>query len=120
MNKAFLVGVLTLVLLVPSAIAGSQRTQASVLCVELTGNAETRRDVKLRNGSSCAARERKIVLPRGLRGPAGPQGAAAPAVLPGSHAAPQAQPFQPVPPRRSRSAGVRRARMPRRSTASQP
>ncbi len=79
MNKAFLVGVLTLVLLVPSAIAGSQRTQASVLCVELTGDPETRRDVKLRNGSRCAAGERKIVLPRGLRGPAGPRGARGPA-----------------------------------------
>ncbi len=91
MNKAFLVGVLTLVLLVPSAIAGSQRTQASVLCVELKGNAETRRDVKLRNGSSCAAGEQKILLPRGVkgargpvgptgaRGPAGPQGSAGPA-----------------------------------------
>ena len=79
MNKAFLVVALTLVLLVPSAIAGSQRTQASVLCVELTGDAETRRDVKLRNGSRCAAGERKIVLPRGLRGPAGATGPRGPA-----------------------------------------
>ena len=89
MNKAFLVGVLTLVLLVPSAIAGSQRTQASVLCVELTGNAETRRDVKLRNGSKCAAGEQKLNIQgargqRGARGPAGPQGARGPAGPQGS------------------------------------
>jgi Collagen triple helix repeat (20 copies) len=90
MNKAFLVGVLTLVLIVPSAIAGSQRTQASVLCVELIGNAETRRDVKLRSGSRCATGERKIDLPRGVsgprgpRGPAGPQGARGPAGPQGS------------------------------------
>ncbi len=112
MNKAFLVGVLTLVLLVPSAIAGSQRTQASVLCVELTGNAETRRDVKLRNGSSCAAGERKIDLPRGVkgqrgpagapgaRGPAGPQGSAGPAGPAGlaGQAGPPGAPGQAGPP----------------------
>jgi Collagen triple helix repeat (20 copies) len=90
MNKAFLVGVLALVLLVPSAIAGSQRTQASVLCVELTGDAETRRDIKFRNGSKCAVGERKINLPRGVagprgsRGPAGPAGARGPAGPQGS------------------------------------
>jgi hypothetical protein len=55
MNKTLIVGGLILALLVPSAFAGSQRTQASVLCVELRGNADTRRDVKLRNASTCKA-----------------------------------------------------------------
>jgi hypothetical protein len=39
MNKTLIVGGLILALLVPSAFAGSQRTQASVLCVELRGDA---------------------------------------------------------------------------------
>jgi Collagen triple helix repeat (20 copies) len=79
MNKALVVGGLLVALLVPSALAGSQRTQASVLCVELRGDAETRRDVKLRNASRCKAGEQKVTLPRGLRGPRGPAGARGPA-----------------------------------------
>jgi hypothetical protein len=55
MNKTLIVGGLVLALLVPSAFAGSQRTQASVLCVELRGNAETRRDVKLRDEADANA-----------------------------------------------------------------
>ena len=96
MNKTLIVGGLILALLVPSAFAGSQRTQASVLCVELRGSAETRRDVKFRAGSRCARGEQRISIPRGPRGlrglrgltgargpagergPAGPQGAIGP------------------------------------------
>ena len=90
MNKALAVGGLLLVLLVPSAFAGSQSPQATVLCVELQGSAETRFDVKARSGK-CARGERTVALPRGLkgargprgatgaRGPAGPQGPAGPA-----------------------------------------
>jgi hypothetical protein len=75
--KTLAVGALLLVLLIPSAVAGSLRTHAGkVLCVELRGNKETIRDVKFRNTSSCKAGEQKIALPRGLRGPAGPSGAA--------------------------------------------
>lgn len=91
MNKALVVGGLLLALLVPTAFAGSQRTQASVLCVELRGDADTRFDVKLRSGGRCARGERRVALPRGVkgtagrrgppgpRGPAGPQGPAGPA-----------------------------------------
>jgi hypothetical protein len=72
MNKTLIVGGLLLALLVPSAFAGSQRIQASVLCVELRGNAETRFDVKCPPGSRCARGEdRVVVLSRGLRGPRG-------------------------------------------------
>jgi hypothetical protein len=63
MNKTLIVGGLLLALLVPSAFAGSQRTQASVLCVELRGDRETRFDVKLRGGSRCARGERRVALP---------------------------------------------------------
>jgi hypothetical protein len=77
MNKAFVVGGLLLALLVPSALAGSAKTQASgVLCVELQGNADTRFDVKRRPGTKCGRGEDKVVLPRGLRGPRGPRGPA--------------------------------------------
>jgi hypothetical protein len=85
MNKTLIVGALLLALLVPSAFAGSQRSQAAVLCVELRGDAETRRDVKFRNSSSCRAGEQRVALPRGVRGlrgapgPAGPPGQAGPA-----------------------------------------
>jgi hypothetical protein len=64
-NKALVVGGLLLALLVPSAFAssqktqGSQRAQASVLCVELRGDAETRCDGKFRTGSSCKAGEQR-------------------------------------------------------------
>jgi hypothetical protein len=75
--KTLAVGALLLVLLIPSAFAGSQRTHAGkVLCVELRGNKETVRDVKFRNTSKCKRGEQKIALPRGLRGPRGPQGPA--------------------------------------------
>ena len=44
--KTLAVGALLLVLLIPSAFAGSQRTHAvKVLCVELRVNKETVRDV---------------------------------------------------------------------------
>jgi Collagen triple helix repeat (20 copies) len=77
--KMLAAGALLLVLLIPSAFAGSQRTHAAgVLCVELRGNLETRRDVKFRNSNSCKAHEQKIALPRGLKGPRGPQGPAGP------------------------------------------
>ena len=79
MNKMLVVGGLFLALLVPSAFAGSQRTQATVvLCVELHGNPETRFDVKRRPGSKCPRGEGKVTLPRGLRGPRGPAGPAGP------------------------------------------
>jgi Collagen triple helix repeat (20 copies) len=75
--KTLAVAALLLVLLIPSAFAGSQRTHAGkVLCVELRGNKETIRDVKFRNTSKCKRGEQKIALPRGLRGPRGPQGPA--------------------------------------------
>src|SRR5580765_1949329 len=79
MNKMIVVGGLLLALLVPSAFAGSQRTQATVLCVELHGNADTRYDVKRRPGSKCARGEDKVKLPAGAQGPGGPQGPAGPA-----------------------------------------
>jgi Collagen triple helix repeat (20 copies) len=94
MNKMLFVGGLLLALLVPSAFAGSQsaqglqRAQAGNLCVELRGDAETRRDVKYRTGS-CKAGEQRVKLPRGLKGargapgPAGPQGPAGAAGAPG-------------------------------------
>jgi Collagen triple helix repeat (20 copies) len=75
MNKALVVGGLLLVLLVPSAFAGSQSPQATVLCVELRGDADTRFDVKRRNGTRCARGEAKVALPRGLKGPRGARGA---------------------------------------------
>ena len=77
MNKMLVVGGLFLALLVPSAFAGSQRTQATVvLCVELHGNADTRFDVKRRPGNKCVAGEDRVTVPRGLRGPRGPRGPA--------------------------------------------
>jgi collagen triple helix repeat protein len=88
------VGGLLLALLVPSAFAGSQstqglqRAQAGALCVELRGDADTRRDVKYRTGP-CKAGEQRVKLPRGLKGargapgPAGPQGPAGAAGTPG-------------------------------------
>jgi Collagen triple helix repeat (20 copies) len=79
MNKTLVVGGLLLALLVPAAFAGSQRTQATVLCVELQGDADTRFDVKRRPGSRCARGEDKVQLPRGLRGPRGPRGLRGPA-----------------------------------------
>jgi hypothetical protein len=85
MTKTLVVGGLLLALLVPAAFAGSQRSQAGVLCVELRGNADTRRDVKFRNSSRCKAGEQKVEPtrgtrgPRGGRGPAGPAGTAGPA-----------------------------------------
>jgi Collagen triple helix repeat (20 copies) len=96
MNKMLLASGLLLALLVPSAFAGSERSQAGVLCVELRGDADTRFDVKRRPGSRCARGEDRVELPRGVRGttgrrgppgprgpagaqgPAGPQGAAGP------------------------------------------
>jgi hypothetical protein len=78
MNKMLVVAGLFLALLVPAAFAGSQRTQATVLCVELHGNPETRFDVKRRPGSKCPRGEDKVTLPRGLRGPRGPAGPAGP------------------------------------------
>jgi collagen triple helix repeat protein len=74
MNKALVVGGLLLVLLVPSALAGSARTQATVLCVELHGDADTRFDVKRRPGNRCARGEDRVALPRGVRGAAGRRG----------------------------------------------
>src|SRR5262245_45465395 len=65
---------LLLALLGQSAFAGSQRRQAGVRCVELTGNADTRYDVKRRPGTTCGRGEEKVQLPRGLRGPRGPRG----------------------------------------------
>jgi Collagen triple helix repeat (20 copies) len=79
MNKLFIVGGLLLALLVPSAFAGSQSSQATVLCVELQGDADTKYDVKRRNGTKCARGEDKVELPRGLRGPRGPRGLRGPA-----------------------------------------
>ena len=77
MNKTLVVASgLLLALLVPSAFAGSQRTHAGVLCVELQGNADTRYDVKRRPGTKCKRGEDKVDLPRGLRGPRGPRGPA--------------------------------------------
>ena len=55
MNKTLIASGLLLALLVPSAFAGSQSPQATVLCVELQGNADTRYDVKARSGASARA-----------------------------------------------------------------
>jgi len=94
MNRMLFVGGLLLALLVPSAFAGSQstqglqRAQAGALCVELRGDADTRRDVKYRTGP-CKAGEQRVKLPRGLKGargapgPAGPQGPTGAAGAPG-------------------------------------
>ena len=82
MTKTLVVGGLLVALLVPASFAGWQRTQAGVLCVELRGNADTRRDVKFRNSSKCKAGEQKVEPTRGLRGlrgPRGPAGAPGPA-----------------------------------------
>ena len=78
MNKTLIASGLLLALLVPSAFAGSQSPQATVLCVELQGNADTRYDVKARSGGKCARGERTVALPRGLRGPRGQQVRGAP------------------------------------------
>jgi hypothetical protein len=86
MTKTLVVGGLLLALLVPAAFAGSQRTQAIVLCIELRGDADTRRDVKARNSSKCKAGEQKVALPRGSRGRQGPAGPAGPAGPPGAGA----------------------------------
>ena len=83
MTKTLVVGGLLLALLVPAAFAGSQRTQAVVLCIELRGDADTRRDVKARNSSKCKAGEQKVALPRGSRGRQGPAGPARTAGQPG-------------------------------------
>ena len=103
MHKTFVVASgLLLALLVPSAFAGSQKTHTGasasrshsfVLCVELTGNAETRYDVKRRPGTKCPRNEAKVQLPRGLRGPRGPRG---PAGAPGP-AGPPGPPGAPAP-----------------------
>ena len=91
-----LCGGLILALVVPSAFAGSERSQASILCYELRGDAETRRDVKFRATNRCPAGERKLTVPRGPRGlrglrgatgPAGPQGPAGPAGAAGARGA---------------------------------
>jgi Collagen triple helix repeat (20 copies) len=76
MYKPLVMGGLVLAVLIPSAFAGSQRTQAPVLCVEMQGNKDTLYDVKLRFGGKCARGERLVALPRGLRGPRGPRGPA--------------------------------------------
>jgi len=55
-----------------------------VLCVELRGDADTRRDVKARNSRKCKAGEQKVALPRGLRGLRGRTGPAGPAGPPGA------------------------------------
>ena len=82
MNKVLVLGGLLLVLLVPSAFAGSQSPQATALCVELQGNAETRYDVKARTSGKCARGERKVALPRGVRGTRGARGRQAHRALP--------------------------------------
>jgi hypothetical protein len=87
MTKTLVVGGLLLALLVPASFAGSQRTQATVLCVELRGDADTRRDVKARNSTKCKAGEQKVTLPRGLRGLRGPAGAQGPAGAAGARGA---------------------------------
>ncbi len=71
--------------------AGSQKTSAGVLCVELRGDAATRRDVKYRKGGSCKAGEQRIKLPRGLRGPRGPAGSPGAAGAPGQTGPPGAK-----------------------------
>ena len=110
MTKTLVVGGLLLALLVPAAFAGSQRTQAGVLCVELRGNADTIRDVKFRNSSKCKAGEQKVEPTRGSRGPrgrAGPPGPAGasreplgPPDPPGSRSPPDSRDPLALPPRR--------------------
>jgi collagen triple helix repeat protein len=74
----------------------TRATAKLVLCVELHGNLETRRDVKLRVHGKCPRGERLIPLPQGRRGPRGPQGpagqtgAAGPAGPPGAKGDPGA------------------------------
>lgn len=69
-----LTGIAVLVGLAPSALAETSRGQALVACIELRGEPETRRDVKLREGK-CARGEQRVNL-RGARGPRGPAGRA--------------------------------------------
>ena len=89
-----LTGVAVLVGVAPSALAETARTQALVACIELRGEPETRRDVKLREGK-CARGEQRVNLrgPRGPRGPAGRavRGTAGPPGPPGATGAQGAQ-----------------------------
>lgn len=65
---------------------GATRLRAAdtlVVCVELHGNLETRRDLKLRVHGKCPRGERLVPLPRGRRGPRGAQGPAGQAGAPG-------------------------------------
>jgi hypothetical protein len=90
-GRSFVVGAIVIAALVVvvsssgrnGASRGTTRATAKlVLCVELHGNLETRRDVKLRVHGTCPRGERLIPLPqgrRGPRGPAGPAGAPGPA-----------------------------------------
>jgi hypothetical protein len=78
-NWFFLIAALALLIAVPAAIGGSastNRSTALVACIELGGEADTRRDVKLREGR-CARGEARANLrgPRGLRGTRGAAGA---------------------------------------------
>src|SRR5262245_49372176 len=64
--------------LVAALVVSATAVEAQVLCVELRGRANTRRDVKFREGSTCKAGER-MAVPLGFAGSQGPTGPAGPA-----------------------------------------
>jgi Collagen triple helix repeat (20 copies) len=65
--------------LVAALVVSAPAAEAQVLCVELRGNAKTRRDVKFRDASTCKAGEQEVAVPLGPAGPEGPAGAGGPA-----------------------------------------
>jgi hypothetical protein len=72
-----LLGVTALLALLASGSAlGAPGKQAVTYtaCIELTGDRQTFRDLKLREGQ-CAKNERRVAWPPGASGPAGPTGA---------------------------------------------
>src|SRR5262245_10136855 len=66
-------------LVLVAALVVSATAEAQVLCVELRGGKATRRDVKFREGSTCKAGERQVVVPTGFAGSQGPTGPVGPA-----------------------------------------
>jgi Collagen triple helix repeat (20 copies) len=64
-----------ILVLVPTALGGAERSQALTPCIELRGPSHTIRDLKLRQGP-CQRGEQRAALPRGPRGATGARGAA--------------------------------------------
>jgi hypothetical protein len=63
-----------LVLVAALALSASA-AEAQILCVELHGGKATKRDLKLRDGSTCKHGEQLVAVPIGPTGPEGPTGA---------------------------------------------